>query len=333
MSDTPKKDTVIHCIFKEQEDKKQEQENDENIQKVKKCPKMTNKNIKRIKKYMKYNHSFEKFNVSITVIVEFYRLVIGICLIISVPQECNTGSCSISELVFNGNQMYDNCFYFNITTLFIFINLYIIELIREHIFIKYLDINNNLPTDEESVVKIINTLECSTKKSIQYIDSIYVYISKIAISFFVVNTIFSAIVIMNNNNTNRSSTGFITNILFITTKLYKIQYILNTDKHVFYSAYLTNFVQYNDILKPNIDSSDSSDSSDSFQVSSLKNINESNDSLCVSMYMSMPMSDLETDDHRIENNKIDTINNDDIEIFIGNNNIEYSNKHKWDDIE
>jgi hypothetical protein len=326
MSDTSKNDTVIDCIFKEQE-------NDENIQKVKKCPKMTNKNIKRIKKYMKYNHSFEKFNVSITVIVEIYRLVIGICLIISVPQECNTGSCSISELVFNGNQMYDNCFYFNITTLFIFINLYIIELIREDIFIKYLDINNNLPTDEESVVKIINTLECSTKKSIHYIDSIYIYISKIAISFFVINTIFSAIIIMNNNNnnTNRTSTGFITNILFITTKLYKIQYILNTDKHVFYSAYLTNFVQYNDILKPNIDSSDSSDSSDSFQVSSLKNINESNDSMCLSISMSIPMSDLETDDHRIENNKINTIN-DDIENFIGNN-IEYSNKNKWDDIE
>jgi hypothetical protein len=45
----------------------------------------------------------------------------------------------------------------------------------------------------------------------------------------------------------QTTSTYITNILFIITKLVDIYSIANTEKNVFYSAYLKDRIQYNDV--------------------------------------------------------------------------------------
>jgi hypothetical protein len=63
---------------------------------------------------------------------------------------------------------------------------------------------------------------------------------------FGANSIFSGIVLLHNID-NKTATTFVTDILFMMTKLYRIYYVINTEKNIFYSAYMMNFVQYNDL--------------------------------------------------------------------------------------
>jgi hypothetical protein len=46
---------------------------------------------------------------------------------------------------------------------------------------------------------------------------------------------------------SKTTITFITNVLFMITKLKDVNSIVNTDKNIFYSAYLKSRVQFNDV--------------------------------------------------------------------------------------
>ena len=46
---------------------------------------------------------------------------------------------------------------------------------------------------------------------------------------------------------DKTTTTYITSVLFVVQKLIQVYVTLNTEKNVFYSAYLTGKIQYNDI--------------------------------------------------------------------------------------
>jgi hypothetical protein len=75
---------------------------------------------------------------------------------------------------------------------------------------------------------------------------VYVCWSVFCLGCFGTNTIVSGIVILDNLD-SKTISGFVTSILFIFSKLYKIYFVINTEKNIFYSAYLIQFVQFNDL--------------------------------------------------------------------------------------
>jgi hypothetical protein len=119
-------------------------------------------------------------------------------------------------------------------------------MIRENRIINYLEVNPLLGTDNVVVGEIIEKLDPVKRKKLYWIDTIYVGWSVFCLCCFGANTILSGIVIIHNLDSNTIS-GFITNILFMFTKLYRIYFVIYTEKNVFYSAYLINFVQFNDL--------------------------------------------------------------------------------------
>jgi len=204
-----------------------------------------------------YTNQYKKDNISCSqntkqriiicfeCILEIYRVVIGTCLITFVPQTCGNRDCGYIWYVF-GKTIFDIAYYINIGTLFCFLTLCYIEMIRENRIINYLEVNPLLGTDNVVVGEIIKKLDPVKRSKLYWIDSIYVGWSIFCLGCFGANTILSGIVIIHNLDSNTIS-GFITNILFMFTKLYRIYFVIHTEKNVFYSAYLINFVQFNDL--------------------------------------------------------------------------------------
>lgn len=131
-------------------------------------------NTNKIKKCFAKYHYKQKIKVVFEIIIEIYKIVMGTCLIITVPQYCNNTDCTLSDIIYRRGILYNYCFGMNLFTLFIFIILFVIESKRETIFMRYLESEKYLPNDNESVSKIMDFLEPEYKNEIIMIDQLYI---------------------------------------------------------------------------------------------------------------------------------------------------------------
>uniref|UniRef100_A0A6C0HGX7 Uncharacterized protein n=1 Tax=viral metagenome TaxID=1070528 RepID=A0A6C0HGX7_9ZZZZ len=188
----------------------------------------------------------QKFTVLLTLCMEFYRIVIGSLLLSFVPQKCGDHVCGITENLYAEGAYYI-VYILNLMTLISFSLLYLVEVKRENRLITYLDVNTAKPTDAVSVAISLRALPEIKRENILFMDKIYQQIGCCAISVYVFNTIISAIVIYGNYLDNKTVTAFLTNVLFMGSKVSEVYSIANTENNIFFSAYLKNKVQYNDV--------------------------------------------------------------------------------------
>jgi hypothetical protein len=189
----------------------------------------------------------QKLGVGTTLILEIYRVLMGALLIAFVPQNCNGQICSMSENLTRDDVMATTAVVTNFTTLGAFLILYFIEVKRENKMINYLEVNRFTPVDNESVGECLEKLHIAKRDKLLQYDSYYQkcgYISTIA---FILNAVFSIITIYNHYLDSKTLTVLITNLLFMGSKVSDVFSTVNTKKNVFYSAYLKNKVQYNDV--------------------------------------------------------------------------------------
>jgi len=194
------------------------------------------------------NQDFQqKLSSSIVVIIELYKVIVSSMLILFVPQKCEDKMCSFEENLSSDNTFYTAGLIINAFTLFLFLILYSVEIKRENRLITYLEVNNNKPTDNDSVGKAIEILPVDKRNSIIQLDKIYQTIGKTSIVVFIGNTIISGLVIYNYYLDNQTTTVYATNILFMATKISDVYVNSTSDTNIFYSAYLKSKVQYNDV--------------------------------------------------------------------------------------
>jgi hypothetical protein len=193
----------------------------------------------------------QDFNQQLTllpiVLLEFYRVIISSFLILFVPQKCVDHVCSYEENMESTDSLYDCGLAFNFITMFVFLVLYTIEIKRENKLIKYLEVNKNLPLDNISVGNAIEKLSDKRKNKIWKLDYYYQIFGKCTIIFFSSNAVLSGLIIYDYYLDNKTTMTFITNILFMINKLYDIYSITNTEKNIFYSAYMKSKMQFNDV--------------------------------------------------------------------------------------
>jgi len=155
--------------------------------------------------------------------------------------------CSLTDNLVSEDQIYSTGITFNFITFGCFFVLYLIEISREKKLIKYLEVNPQNTRDNDSLELIFNIIPEEYKNKLYRIDYYYKKITYICICMFIVNTILSGRVIYKYSLGNQTTTTFITNVLFMCTKVYDTYYVANTDKSIFYSAYMRDHVQFNDI--------------------------------------------------------------------------------------
>ena len=189
----------------------------------------------------------QKMNVYISFIFELYRVVMGSFLILFVPQKCGEDSCTIFEPVNAGVRLNDAAFGVNILTFCLFLGMYYAEIKRETQMITYLHVNTEEPCDNDAVGQALCKLPEEKKLSILRWDKLYLRSGQFALVGFIANAVLSSIAIYKNFLDGKTTSSLITNILFMLLKIHETQSITNTDQNIFYSAYLNERVQFNDV--------------------------------------------------------------------------------------
>ena len=189
----------------------------------------------------------QKMNVAFTLILEMYRVLMGALLVIFVPQKCDDNICSINQNIYRDDIFSQITISFNIITFTSFLFLYFIEMKRENKLITYLEFNKFNSIDNDSVGIALKKLPIVKKYKIFKYDEYYYSIGYISTCSFMINTLCSSIVIYSNYLNSKTLTVYLTNVVFMTLKISDVLSIINTKKNVFYSAYLKNKVQFNDV--------------------------------------------------------------------------------------
>lgn len=196
---------------------------------------------------VKNQNLYQRFNVLINILFEFYRVISCSLLIMFIPQKCGNNICSINDKLKWNSLFYGISLIYNFITLFIFCFLYFLEMRRENVLIKYLDVNPGLPYHKSDVEKLLDLLPTDKKQKIMYVHYYYQKYANIMIYVYTANAILSGLVISKYRIPNQTLSTFITYILFILIKLNNVYSIANTEEYTFYSAYLTTNMQFNDI--------------------------------------------------------------------------------------
>ena len=190
----------------------------------------------------------QKTGVTITVVLELYRVLVASFLILFVPQTCGDHICSISENAQTGaDPLYNAGFSFNCITLIAFLAMYFAEIKREGKMIAYLDVNPKCKTDNDSVGEVLARLPEQRRDVILFYDNLYQKTGYFALTCFVINTALSGVVVYKYYLDDKTTSTFITSVLFMITKMADVYSTVKTEKNVFYSAYLKGKIQYNDL--------------------------------------------------------------------------------------
>jgi hypothetical protein len=212
----------------------------------------------------------QKTNMCISVSLELYRVMISSLLIIFVPQKCDDHVCSLSENLKSDNDAYFIGLIINYITCIAFLIMYISEIRREEKLIKLLEVNNTISTDNDSVGKRLDIFSEEKKRKLFDMDRHYQYASYSVMCIYAVNIIFSGVVINQYSLGNQTLVIFLTNLLFMITKLSNVYIIINTDKNIFFSAYLNTKVQFNDIDPHELEKIEKRKSIDSYTLQILE---------------------------------------------------------------
>ena len=196
---------------------------------------------------LKNQDLMQKIGMAPTILMELYKVMVSSFLILFVPQKCGDHVCSLNENMVTENNLYTSGLVINFITMFSFLLFYYIEVKRENRLISYLDVNPTKASDNESVGKELLLLPSDKKDNIIILDKNYQRIGFFVLGMFMLNTIISGFVVYEYYLDNQTTSTYITNILFMVTKLGDIYTITNTEQNIFYSAYLKNKLQYNDV--------------------------------------------------------------------------------------
>jgi hypothetical protein len=189
----------------------------------------------------------QRLNVASTFSLELYRVLMGAFLIAFVPQKCGDHICSVGENVNRDDALSRTTVAFNSLTLLAFCVLYGIEVRRENKLITYLDVNKFKALDNDSVGEALQQLEPAKKDTILAYDVYYQKAGYLCSAIFSCNSVLSAVVVYMHYLDSKTITVFLTNLLFMSLKVLDVYNTVNTKPNIFYSAYLKNKVQFNDV--------------------------------------------------------------------------------------
>lgn len=197
--------------------------------------------------YIRSQDFSQKIGIIPTVAFEIYRVVISTCLILFVPQKCEDHMCELKENLVLENKKYTAGVVVNFVTLACFLALYFVEVRRENTLINYLEVSANVASDNISVGNTLDLLPKEKHAIVLYLDKCYQRGGFFIIFLFLTNAILSGFVVSDYYLDKQTTSTFVTNILFIITKLIDIYTVANTEENIFYSAYLKGRIQYNDV--------------------------------------------------------------------------------------
>jgi len=185
--------------------------------------------------------------VLLSFLMQLYQMSVGSLIIIFTPQKCGDHACTFSE-----NFEVDFPFYLvvlitNFVTFAFFLTMYILELIREDVLIATMDVDENVNNDGDDVAKRMDLFSAHEKKHLKDLCKWYKWIYYCSDLLFIMNAAFSLIIVRRYTIGSQTDTVFTTNVLFMVKKLIDVYSTVSAEENVFYSAYLLQKVQFNNV--------------------------------------------------------------------------------------
>lgn len=251
------------------------------LHEMKHSPELSHSKGKTVKMDKKGNSdTAQRVETLIKMFLDAYKVVMGSLLTLFVPMECEyydaagnvisinnatSHSCGIQENIDYVNDKngwvsgYDTvdlyqykifraAFALNFATVVVFVAMYFTEYRRESQLIKYLDIDDTKPNDNEGcMVSLGSRVHPSKMINVHRANKWYEAFGAMAVLIFICNAVVSGIAIsFFAQDGIKSWTALISNILLLLTKVVSVRTVLKTDPWVFKSAYMTTFKQFND---------------------------------------------------------------------------------------
>ena len=200
-----------------------------------------------------FQKTVRKLTFTSVVTIEIYRAVTGSLLVVFAPAQCNDHKCTAIENYLRGDIVFRVGFLLNFLLLFVLSFMYGFEVTREVILRKSMYSNKNSMVDTLSVGNVLLLLPKYKQEKIEYYHLMLRYISNLAIFFYILNTIVSTFLIgvayMNKieQTDEKTATAFITNTLFLGSKIYQVYLTVTPEKNIFLSSYTSEKIQFNAI--------------------------------------------------------------------------------------
>jgi hypothetical protein len=198
---------------------------------------------------MKFNiDTTQRINITLSFLLEFYKISMGTLLIMFVPQMCYTKPCTIVDNITMSTTWEMVCVVFNFISWISVLCLYVVELKREHYAIEFLDVecdkpNNFLDTEIENYPEI--------KNKITIINTKYNKIFRFSVLLNILNLILSTIVIYDNYLGISTITAYSSYLILLCSKYYNVYFVSSKSlkEERMYSGYMKTLVTYNTIDK------------------------------------------------------------------------------------
>lgn len=186
--------------------------------------------------------------VLLTFLIEMYRMLTSSLLLLFIPQACGESTsgistaCTISQNLLGGLK-YRSIVGVNFATLCVMFFLYVIEIRREVLLIKSLDVNDDLASDEKTVTKTLSHLNQDKMAGIQEISDAYrgyfyfaavVYATNAGLSLWMINKFYL------NTTTVTTSLTYVTFMFLKLSNIYYVTSSQNANPSVLFSMYLQN---------------------------------------------------------------------------------------------
>jgi len=267
---------------------------------------------KKLKEINKDKTVTNWFKTLYHIVFELYKVVISSFLTIFTQQKCyinNTNeitTCTMYDNFYNYNnsQLQIAGLAINFITFSVFIIQYIIEILREHYLIKYLEYNSNIANNSVNLEQVKNENNKYIFKKMKYFYKVYIKVSQIVLIMYLINIGVSSAVVYNNYLNKSSIIGFVTNSLFVFIKIGSIIEITSERDNIYYSAYRKQHIHYNSL----------NDKTFKKYNYVIENNNDNDDN-----------NDNDNDDNNDNNNDNDNDNKS------GNNNINSNNPYYYDE--
>ena len=233
------------------------------------------------------------FKTSYHIVFELYKVVISSFLTIFTQQKClyynnitNTKevtTCTMYDnfYAYNNSQLQTAGLVINFITFSVFIIQYIIEILREHYLIKYLEYSTTIANNSVNLEQFKNDKNQHIFRKLKYFYMTYMKVSQIVLIMYLINIGVSSAVVYNNYLNKSSIIGFVTNSLFVFIKIGSIIEITSEKDNIYYSAYRKQHIHYNSLNtktfdKYNYSYEDEDENKDENKNENKNNINAAN---------------------------------------------------------
>lgn len=193
----------------------------------------------------------ERIKIALTFLLQSYKVLMGSMVLLFVPRGCDDHICSVTDNLYNTNDLNVSGLVFNFITVCSFVAVYAAELRRENWCVHNFDIDHNI-SDNNLAIILKNKPELSN--TLHYHNRLYKNTTLGCLTIFIVNFVISNYILYNDEVFwTIGLAPYSSYMILVLMKIYNSYYIathsIANDKAL--SAYMTEFSSFN-IIDPDM---------------------------------------------------------------------------------